>query len=113
YAEMGSYYIFESLYMDAIPHTTLEGNTSCGIPGPETWHIIRPVDSSMPWPGVIFGIHILSMYYFCANQVLVQRALAAKNISHAKAGSILLGYLKMLPMFLMVYPGMISRILHT
>ncbi|XP_077984828.1 sodium/glucose cotransporter 4-like [Glandiceps talaboti] len=113
YAEMGSYYIFESLYMDSIPESTVAGNTSCGIPEAEVWHLFRPVDSSMPWPGVLFGIHILSAYYFCANQVLVQRALAAKNVTHAKAGTILAGYLKMLPIFLMVYPGMISRILHT
>ncbi|XP_070554553.1 sodium/glucose cotransporter 4-like [Ptychodera flava] len=113
YVEMGSYYLFESLYMDAVPSTTLAGNLSCGIPEAEAWHLFRPVDSSMPWPGVFFGIHILSGYYFCANQVLVQRTLAAKNLTHAQAGTILAGYLKILPMFLMVYPGMISRILHT
>ena len=42
-------------------------------------------------------------------QVLVQRSLAAKNVTHAKAGSIMAGYFKILPMFLMIYPGMISR----
>lgn len=44
-------------------------------------------------------------------QVMVQRSLAAKNLSHAKGGSIIGGYLKLLPMFLVVMPGMISRIL--
>ena len=42
---------------------------------------------------------------------MVQRALAAKNLTHAKAGTILDAYLKILPMFIMVFPGMISRIL--
>ena len=42
----------------------------------------------------------------------MQRALAAKNLSHAKAGSLLAGYLKILPLFFMVFPGMISRILY-
>ena len=46
-------------------------------------------------------------------QVIVQRCLSAKNLSHVKAGCILCGYLKLLPMFLMVFPGMISRILYT
>ena len=44
-------------------------------------------------------------------QVLVQRALAAKNIDHVKAGTILAAYLKLTPIFIMVWPGMISRAL--
>lgn len=47
-----------------------------------------------------------------ASQVIVQRCLAGKNLTHIKAGCILCGYLKLLPMFLMVMPGMISRILY-
>ena len=43
--------------------------------------------------------------------MIVQRALSAKNLSHAKLGCILTGYLKFLPLFIMVFPGMISRIL--
>ena len=46
-------------------------------------------------------------------QVIVQRCLSAKNMSHVKAGCVMCGYLKLLPMFLMVMPGMISRILYT
>jgi uncharacterized sodium:solute symporter family permease YidK len=42
----------------------------------------------------------------------VQRCLAGKNLTHIKAGCILCGYLKLTPMFLMVMPGMISRILY-
>uniref|UniRef100_A0A671T834 Sodium/glucose cotransporter 1 n=1 Tax=Sinocyclocheilus anshuiensis TaxID=1608454 RepID=A0A671T834_9TELE len=45
--------------------------------------------------------------------VIVQRCLSAKNLSHVKAGCILCGYLKLLPMFLVVFPGMISRVLYT
>uniref|UniRef100_A0A672N6H7 Solute carrier family 5 member 1 n=1 Tax=Sinocyclocheilus grahami TaxID=75366 RepID=A0A672N6H7_SINGR len=48
-----------------------------------------------------------------ASLVIVQRCLSAKNLSHVKAGCILCGYLKLLPMFLMVFPGMISRVLYT
>ena len=43
---------------------------------------------------------------------MVQRSLAAKNLSHAKGGSLLAGYLKILPMFIMIIPGMISRALY-
>lgn len=45
-------------------------------------------------------------------QVIVQRSLSAKNLSHAKGGSVLGGYLKILPMFFIVMPGMISRALY-
>lgn len=45
-------------------------------------------------------------------QVIVQRTLGAKNNVHAKAGSIFAGFLKILPIFIMVMPGMISRVLY-
>lgn len=44
-------------------------------------------------------------------QVIVQRSLAAKNLSHAKGGSLMAAYLKVLPLFMMVMPGMVSRVL--
>lgn len=43
--------------------------------------------------------------------MIVQRALAAKNLTHVKAGCILAGYLKLLPLFIIIMPGMIARIL--
>lgn len=45
--------------------------------------------------------------------MMVQRLLAAKSLSHAQGGALLAGYLKILPMFLIIIPGMISRILYT
>ena len=46
-------------------------------------------------------------------QVIVQRALASKNLSHGRAACLMAGYIKILPMFLLVMPGMISRVLYT
>jgi len=68
-------------------------------------------DPSLPWTGVVFGLTISSVWYWCSDQVIVQRALAAKNMIHVKAGVVLAGCLKMLPLFIMVFPGMISRLL--
>ncbi|GAV02437.1 hypothetical protein RvY_13004-3 [Ramazzottius varieornatus] len=51
------------------------------------------------------------MWYWCADQVIVQRVLASKNYAHAKASCVVAGYLKLLPMFLMVLPGMAARVL--
>ncbi|XP_022079644.1 sodium/glucose cotransporter 4-like isoform X1 [Acanthaster planci] len=107
---------FENLYlkfMTSIPTPTfLAGNTTCGIPSEESWHIFRDATTSdLPWPGVLVGIFLLSAWYFCTNQVLVQRSLSAKNVTHSKAATLLAASLKVLPIILMIYPGMISRAL--
>ncbi|XP_045398771.1 sodium/myo-inositol cotransporter 2 [Lemur catta] len=87
-------------------------NSSCGLPREDAFHIFRdPLTSDLPWPGVLFGMSIPSLWYWCTDQVIVQRSLAAKNLSHAKGGSLMAAYLKVLPLFIMVFPGMVSRIL--
>uniref|UniRef100_A0A8C9DR02 Sodium/myo-inositol cotransporter 2 n=1 Tax=Prolemur simus TaxID=1328070 RepID=A0A8C9DR02_PROSS len=87
-------------------------NSSCGLPREDAFHIFRdPLASDLPWPGVLFGMSIPSLWYWCTDQVIVQRSLAAKNLSHAKGGSLMAAYLKVLPLFIMVFPGMVSRIL--
>ncbi|XP_066264033.1 sodium/glucose cotransporter 4-like [Branchiostoma lanceolatum] len=98
-------------YFQSIPDVR-PPNTTCGVPTLEAFHLFRDATGSdLPWPGLVFGIFILSAWYFCTDQVLVQRSLAAKNMTHAKGGSILAAGLKILPLFLMVMPGMISRVL--
>ena len=52
-----------------------------------------------------FGLTISAVWYWCSDQVIVQRVLAAKNITHAKAGCIFAGYLKLLPLFMIIFPG--------
>uniref|UniRef100_A0A8C6WBN2 Sodium/glucose cotransporter 1 n=1 Tax=Nannospalax galili TaxID=1026970 RepID=A0A8C6WBN2_NANGA len=116
--EVGGYDAFVEKYMNAIPTLISDGNTSvkseCYTPRPDSFHIFRdPINGDIPWPGLLFGMTILSMWYWCTDQVIVQRCLSAKNMSHVKAGCILCGYMKLLPMFLMVMTGMISRILYT
>nr|XP_006822359.1 PREDICTED: sodium/glucose cotransporter 4-like [Saccoglossus kowalevskii] len=56
-------------YFDAIPNSTLYGNTTCGVPNSDAFHIFRdPVTSDLPWPGMIFGISISSLWYWCTDQ---------------------------------------------
>ncbi|KAM9211185.1 sodium/myo-inositol cotransporter 2 isoform 3-T3 [Dugong dugon] len=87
-------------------------NSSCGLPREDAFHIFRdPVTSDLPWPGILLGMSVPSLWYWCTDQVIVQRSLAAKNLSHAKGGSLMAAYLKLLPLFMMVFPGMISRVL--
>ncbi|KAL8625982.1 hypothetical protein ACOMHN_012574 [Nucella lapillus] len=89
------------------------GRNACGLPREDFMHLFRdPVSGDLPWPGLL-GIVINSVWYWCADQVIVQRSLAGKTYDHSKLGCILCGYLKLLPFFLLVLPGMIARVLFT
>ncbi|XP_012697786.1 sodium/glucose cotransporter 1 isoform X2 [Clupea harengus] len=113
--EVGGYNNFQQRYMNAIPSIVgMNISEECYTPRPDSFHIFRDaVTGDLPWPGLVFGLTIQAGWYWCTDQVIVQRCLSAKSLSHVKAGCILCGYLKLLPMFLMVFPGMISRVLYT
>ncbi|XP_071097640.1 sodium/glucose cotransporter 4-like [Haliotis cracherodii] len=114
-SEIGGYDKLETKFMRAIPNTTIYGNTTCGIPRADSFSLLRdpdPLKSDYPWPGtMIFNIPG-DIWFWCSDQIMVQRSLAAKNLSHAKGGSILAGYLKILPFWLFMVPGMVARILY-
>jgi SSS family solute:Na+ symporter len=77
------------------------------------FHMMKPAtDKDFPWTGIFFGAPILGIWYWCTDQVIVQRVLAAKDIGNAKLGTILAGFLKILPVFMLVVPGMIARALY-
>ena len=80
---------------------------------PESYfHMIKPAsDPSFPWTGIFFGAPILGIWYWCTDQVIVQRVLSARDEGHAKAGTIFAGFLKILPVFMLVLPGIIARAL--
>lgn len=61
-----------------------------------------------PWTGILFGAPILGIWYWCTDQYIVQRVLSARNIEQARKGTIFGGFLKMLPLFLFVVPGIIA-----
>ncbi|XP_029004550.1 sodium/glucose cotransporter 4 [Betta splendens] len=111
FSKVGWYEGLVIRYMSAVPSVTVT-NTSCHLPRSDAFHIFRnPVSGDLPWPGLMFGLTVLATWVWCTDQVIVQRSLSAKSLSHAKAGSVFGGYLKLLPMFLIVMPGMISRAL--
>ncbi|KAJ0001424.1 hypothetical protein NQD34_006444, partial [Periophthalmus magnuspinnatus] len=113
FAEVGGWNALMEGYADAIPSVRVP-NTTCGIPRDDAFQLFRdPVTSDLPWPGVLIGMSIPSMWYWCSDQVIVQRSLAAKTLTHAKGGSLLAVYLKIIPFFAVMLPGMISRILYT
>src|SRR5881396_3972726 len=83
-----------------------------GVPA-SYFHMIKPVsDPDFPWTGIFFGAPILGIWYWCTDQVIVQRVLSAKDEGHAKAGTIFAGFLKISPVFLLVMPGLIAFALY-
>ncbi|XP_076332215.1 sodium/glucose cotransporter 4-like isoform X6 [Tachypleus tridentatus] len=89
-------------------------NKSCSSVPDNYMHLLRSADDpELPWTGMTFGLTISAVWCWCTDQVIVQRTLSARNLSHAKAGCILAGYLKFFPLFLIVFPGMASRVLFT
>jgi len=63
--------------------------------------------------GLVAVWDVRAMWLAGMFQMMVQRTLAARSISHAQGGTLFAGYLKLLPIFLLVIPGMISRVLFT
>jgi SSS family solute:Na+ symporter len=77
--------------------------------GPEFMDMWKPMsDPSFPWTGILFGAPILGIWYWCTDQFIVQRVLAAKDQNHARRGTIFAGYLKLLPLFIFVIPGIVA-----
>ncbi|XP_018598372.1 sodium/glucose cotransporter 2 isoform X2 [Scleropages formosus] len=119
FAEVGGYSALLEKYKLAVPSDTESADPrrynispACYEPREDAFNLLRdPIAGDLPWPGVIFGIAIGGCWYWCSDQVIVQRCLAGRSLTHVKAGCIVCGYLKLLPMFLMVFPGMISRVL--
>ncbi len=80
---------------------------------PDFFHMIKPMsDPNFPWTGIFFGAPILGIWYWCTDQVIVQRVLGAKSEEDARAGAIFCGLLKILPVFVLVLPGLIARALY-
>ncbi|MFN0159150.1 MAG: sodium:solute symporter [Bacteroidota bacterium] len=76
---------------------------------PEFWSMFKPMsDPDFPWTGIVFGAPILGIWYWCTDQYIVQRVLSAKNLDHARGGTTFAGFLKILPVFILVLPGIIA-----
>ncbi|XP_064459974.1 sodium/mannose cotransporter SLC5A10-like [Ornithodoros turicata] len=117
FIEVGGYDALIRKFANATAPTEEAGhdsmNQTCGTIPERYMHLFRSAgDSEMPWPGMTLGVTINAIWYWCSDQVIVQRSLSSKDLSHAKAGSILTGYLKLLPLFVMVFPGMAARVLY-
>ncbi|MBE3134738.1 MAG: sodium/solute symporter [Acidobacteria bacterium] len=77
--------------------------------GSERFDLWRPAsDPDFPWAGILFGAPIVGLWYWCTDQYIVQRTLAARNMTQARRGTIFGAYLKLTPVFIFIVPGMIA-----
>ena len=65
-------------------------------------------NDNYPWLGMLFCAPIIGLWYWCTDQYIVQRTLGAVNETEARRGSIFAAFLKLLPVFIFIIPGMIT-----
>ena len=76
-------------------------------------HLMRSnSDPQYPWLGALIGSAVIGFWYWCTDQYIVQRVLSGKDEKEARRGTIFGAYLKLLPVFLFLIPGMIAFALH-
>lgn len=82
-----------------------------GVPS-EFWSIFRPADDKMyPWHAILLGYPVIGIWFWCTEQSIVQRTLAAKNIAHGQLGAWLVAVLKIIMPFIFILPGIICLVL--
>lgn len=69
-------------------------------------------DAQYPWAGALIGSAVIGFWYWCTDQFIVQRVLSGRDEKQARRGTIFGAYLKLLPVFLFLIPGMIAFALH-
>ena len=76
------------------------------------FHLVKEINHpEYPWLGTTLGTLILGTWYWCTDQVIIQKTLSARSLSHARGGTIFAASLKILPVFILVLPGLIARTL--
>mgnify|MGYP001279916309 CR=1 FL=1 len=72
--------------------------------------MLRPISDSsgMVWYAIFLGYPVLGIWYWCADQTIVQRILGAKDENHARIGALFCGFIKILPVFIFVLPGLFA-----
>ncbi|MCE5251076.1 sodium:solute symporter [bacterium] len=79
------------------------------IVGSERLNMFLPAsDPEFPWTGMVFAPPIIGIWYWCTDQYIVQRALAGRDETQARRGTIFAAYLKLFPFFIFLIPGVIA-----
>jgi SSS family solute:Na+ symporter len=73
----------------------------------------RPLsDPDFPWLGILIASPIVGIWYWCTDQYIVQRTLAARNLTSARRGALFGAFLKTTPVLIFLIPGLIGAALH-
>jgi SSS family solute:Na+ symporter len=84
-------------------------NRMVELAGPDHLSMWKPMtDPDFPWTGILFGAPLVGAWYWCTDQFIVQRVLSARDITQARRGTLFAGWLKLLPLFLFVVPGVVA-----
>lgn len=79
------------------------------VAGSEHLNLFLPLNHpDFPWLGMVLSAPIVGIWYWCTDQYIVQRTLAARNETQARRGTIFAAYLKLLPFWIFVIPGVIA-----
>ena len=79
----------------------------------DSFALWRPnTDPNFPWLGILIASPIIGIWYWCTDQYIVQRTLAAKNLKACRRGALWGGFLKVWPVMIFLVPGLIGYALH-
>jgi solute:Na+ symporter, SSS family len=94
-------------WQETVKYASSNGMTNMHLfhPKGDIWY------DKFPGVSVFFGAAIIGFWYWCTDQHIVQRALAAKNLKQARKGAIFAGFLKILPVFIFLVPGIVAAAL--
>jgi len=93
-----------NLWKPLIPHGVESTWAPIKEAGRQAWYF----NTNYPWLGMLFCAPIIGLWYWCTDQYIVQRALGAPDAKTARRGSIFASYIKLLPVFIFIIPGMIA-----
>jgi len=80
---------------------------------PHYWELFRPLsDKQYPWLTLILGYPVLGLWFWCTDQTMVQRVLAARGYRQAVGGCLAAGFLKIIPPLIFMMPGIMCFVLH-
>jgi SSS family solute:Na+ symporter len=85
-----------------------EGVEGTWAPVKEAGRMAWYFNTNFPWLGMLFCAPIIGLWYWCTDQYIVQRALGAPSQQEARRGTIFAAFLKLLPVFIFIVPGMIA-----
>jgi solute:Na+ symporter, SSS family len=80
---------------------------------PSYWQLLQSGEQAeYPWYAMLLGYPVAGIWFWCADQTIVQRVLGAKNLRHGQLGTVFAAFLKILPPFLFLLPGILCFVLH-